>query len=91
MKTLRHVMLGSGLCSLLLAIMLPTGAVAGQQSTAEAAVAEARNKIDAGDKADGGCGSPGAIDMASEAPVLADPAHDTDGRADLAGSPKESL
>lgn len=58
MKSFHRVMLGSGLCSLLLAVMLPVGAVAGQPSAAEAAIAEARGKLDAGDKAGGSSAMP---------------------------------
>ena len=50
MNTLNHMATKAGLAALLAAAILPTTAFAGEQARAEAAIAEAKGKIDSGDK-----------------------------------------
>ena len=54
MIKLKHLMSKVGMAALFAATMLPTSAIAGEQTRAEAAIAEAKGKIDAGDRVGAG-------------------------------------
>jgi hypothetical protein len=54
MIKLTHMMSKVGMAALLAATMMPASAIAGEQTRAEAAIAEAKGKIDAGDRVGAG-------------------------------------